>query len=70
MYIALVLINCRGFGYIRNFFNFKESDYHLRGSGVNLSLPKFNIKWMDNSYTYKIAKDLELIENRPKTGKS
>ena len=29
---------------------------HLRGSGVNLSLSKFNLKWMNNSYTYKVAK--------------
>ena len=43
-------------GYIRNFFNFKDSNYHLSVSGLNLSLPKFNLKWMNNSYTYKVAK--------------
>ena len=38
-----------GPGYIRNW-------PHLRGSGVNLSLSKVNLKWMNNSYTYKVAK--------------
>ena len=47
---------CHEPGYIRNFFNFKESNYHLRDSGVNLSLLKFNLRWVNNSYTYKVAK--------------
>ena len=60
IYQSLILLYkslyCHDPGYIRNFFNFKESNYHLRGSGVNLSLPKFNPKRMNNSYTYKVAK--------------
>ena len=66
-------LSCHAPGYIRNFFNFKETNYrHLRGhGGVNLSLPKFNLKWINNSYTYKVAKIwMEVIKNRPKTGKS
>ena len=47
---------CNGPGYIRHFFSFEDSTYNLRGSGVNLSMPRFNIKWMKNSFTYQAAK--------------
>ena len=29
--------------------------YNLRGSGVNLCVPKFNLNFMRNSFTYKCA---------------
>ena len=33
---------CDGPEYIRGFFNFEQSPCNLRGSGVNLSLPRLN----------------------------
>ena len=53
---------CHGPRYIRNSFTFKESNYHLRGSGVNLSLPRYNLKWMKNSYTYKVVNIWNLLK--------
>ena len=47
---------CEGPRYIRDFFSFKDSTYNLRGSGVNLSMPRFNLNWMKNSFTYQVAK--------------
>ena len=44
------------------FFTFKESNYHLRGRGINLSLPKYNLKWMKNSYTYKVVNTWNLLK--------
>ena len=44
------------------FFTFKESNYHLRGSGVNLRLPKYSLKWMKNSYTYKVVNTWNLLK--------
>ena len=37
------------------FFTFKDASYLLRSSGVHLSLPKYNLKWMKNSYTYRVV---------------
>ena len=42
---------CNGPLYIRNFFNFRNSSYNLRGIGTTLSQPNFNLKWMKNSFT-------------------
>ena len=47
---------CGGPRYIRDFFSFKVSTYNLRGSGVNLSMPRFNLNWMKNSFTCQVAK--------------
>ncbi len=33
------------------FFNFNELSYNLRGTRVNLSLSKFSLNWMNNSYS-------------------
>ena len=38
------------------FLVLKDSTYNLRGSGVNLSMPRFNLNWMKNSFTYQVAK--------------
>ena len=39
--------------YIRDFFSIRETSYTLRGNGVNLCIPKFNLNFMRNSFTYK-----------------
>ena len=41
--------------YIRDFFSIRETSYNLRGNGVNLCVPKFNLNFMRNSFTYKCA---------------
>ena len=47
---------CEGPSYIRDFFSFKDSTYNVRGSGVNLSMPRLNLNCMKNSFTYQVAK--------------
>ena len=56
--------------YIRDFFSIRETSYNLRGNGVNLCVPKFNLNFMRNSFTYKCAqlwnklpKDVKLADN-------
>ena len=42
----ILLIKCiRSIGpkYIRDFFSIRETSYNLRGNGVNLCVPKFNL---------------------------
>ena len=41
--------------YIRDFFSIRETSYNLRGNGVNLSVPKSNLNFIRNSFTYKCA---------------
>ena len=43
---------------IRDFLVLKTQliTYSVRGSGVNLSKPRFNVNWMKNSFTYQVAK--------------
>ena len=36
---------------------------NLRGIGVNLSIPRFNLKWMKNSFTYQAAKIWNSLES-------
>ena len=40
---------------IRDFFNIIETSYNLSGNGVNLCVPKFNLNFMRNSFTYNSA---------------
>ena len=40
----------------------RETLYNLRGNGVNLCVPKFNLNFMRNSFTYKCA---QLWNKRP-----
>ena len=56
--------------YIRDFFSIRETSYNLRGNGVNLCVPKFNLNFMRNSFTYKYAQlwnklpeDVKLADN-------
>ena len=48
----------------------RETSYNLRGNGVNLCVPKFNLNFMRNSFTYKCAQpwnklpeDVKLADN-------
>ena len=47
----------------------RETSYNLRGNGVNLCVPKFNLNFMRNSSTYKCAQlwnklsDVKLADN-------
>ena len=50
--------------YIRDFFSIRETSYSLRGSGaVNLCVPKFDLNFMRNSFTYKCAQWNKLPED-------
>ena len=56
--------------YIRDFFSIRETSYNLRGNGVNLCVPKFNLNFMRNSFNYKCAQlwnklpeDVKLADN-------
>ena len=50
--------------YIRDFFSIRETCYSLRGSGaVNLCVPKFDLNFMRNSFTYKCAQWNKLPED-------
>lgn len=42
---------CNGPRYIRDFFSFKDSNYNLRGNGVNLRVRRFNLNWTKNSFS-------------------
>ena len=68
----ILLFKCiRNIGpkYIRDFFSTRETSYNLRGNGVNLCVPKFNLNFMRNSFTYKCAQlwnklsDVKLADN-------
>ena len=69
----LLFIKCiRSIGpkYIRDFFSIKKTSYNLRGNGVNLCVPKFNLNFMRNSFNYKCAQlwnklpeDVKLADN-------
>ena len=68
----ILLFKCiRNIGpkYIRDFFSTRETSYSLRGNGVNLCVPKFNLNFMRNSFNYKCAQlwnklsDVKLADN-------
>ena len=69
----ILLFKCiRNIGskYIRGFFIIRETSYNLRGNGGNLCVPKFNLNFMRNSFTYKCAQlwnklpeDVKLADN-------
>ena len=40
---------------VGTFFSVRETSYNLRGNGVNLCVPKFNLNFMRHSFTYKSA---------------
>ena len=41
---------CSGPQYIRDFFNYRWTNYSLRGDGFNLTLPKFNLQWQKSPF--------------------
>ena len=41
---------CYGPQYIREFFNYRRTNYSLRGDGTVLTLPKFNLQWKKKSH--------------------
>ena len=42
--------------YIGSLFKYRHTPYRLRGEGLNLELPNFNLKFKKNSFTYSLAK--------------
>ena len=42
--------------YIGNLFKHRHTPYGLRGEGLNLELPNFNLKFKKNSFTYSLTK--------------
>ena len=69
----MLLFKCiRNIGpkYIRDFFSIREMSYNLRGNGDNLCVPKFNLNFRRNSFTYrctqlwdKLPEDVKLANN-------
>ena len=56
--------------YIRDLFSIRETSYNSREKGVNLCIPKFNLNFVRNSFTYKgaqlwnkISEDVKLADN-------
>ena len=37
-------------------FKYRRTPYRLRGEGLNLELPNFNLKFKNNSFTYSLTK--------------
>ena len=57
--LILVLFEClNGTGptYIGSLFKYRHTPYRLRGEGLNLELPNFNLKFKKNSFTYSLTK--------------
>ena len=46
----------KGGPYIREFFNFKNVPYNLRGLSTRLDLPPFNLEFMHRSFTFLASK--------------
>ena len=69
----ILLFKCiRNIGpkYIWDFYSIREMSYNLRGNGDNLCIPKFNLNFMRNSFTYKctqlwnkLPEDVKLADN-------
>ena len=57
---ALILLfkcfNGKGPTYIGSLFKYRHTPYGLRGEGLNLELPNFNLKVNNNSFTYSLTK--------------
>ena len=57
---ALILLfkclNGTGPTYIGSLFKYRHTPYRLRGEGLNLELPNFNLKFKKNSFTYSLTK--------------
>ena len=46
---------CSGPRYICDFFNYRRTNYSLRGDGFNLTLPKFNLQRKKKSFSYVVS---------------
>ena len=57
---ALILLfkclNGTGPTYIGSLFKYRHTPYRLRGEGLNLELPNFNLKFKKNSFTHSLTK--------------
>ena len=57
---ALILLfkclNGTGPTYIGSLFKYRHTPYRLRGEGLNLELPNFNLKFSKNSFAYSLTK--------------
>ena len=57
---ALILLfkclNGTGPTYIGSLFKYRHTPYRLRGEGLNLELPNFNLTFKKNSFTYSLTK--------------
>ena len=49
---------CSGPQYIRDFFNYRRTNYSLRGDGFNLTLPKFNLQWKNSPFRIYVVSQL------------
>ena len=49
-------LNGTGPTYIGSLFKYRHTPYRLRGEGLNLELPNFNLKFKKNSFTYSLTK--------------
>ena len=45
-----------GLTYIGNLFKYRHTPYGLRGDGLHMELPNFNLKFKRNSFTYLLTK--------------
>ena len=53
-----------GLKYIRDFFSIREASYNLRGNGVNLCVPKFNLNFIKCAQLWnKLPEDVKLADN-------
>ena len=57
---ALILLfkclNVTGSTYTESLCKYRHTPYRLRGEGLNLELPNFNLKFKKNSFTYSLTK--------------
>ena len=49
-------LNGTGPAYIGSLFKYRHTPYRLRGEGLSLELPKFNLQFKKNSVTYSLTK--------------
>ena len=58
----MLLFKCiRNIGskYIRDFFSIRETSYNLRGNGVNLWVPKFNLNFYEELFYLQVRSTMK-----------
>lgn len=59
-YRTLVLLyeslHASGPTYIKDLFSFRLNHYNLRGTGIKVEQPRFNINWMKNSFSFIVSR--------------